>query len=179
MVDLATGYILPIGSNATLELKMTDKGEPGANIDTYGITIWGSNNTLLFSSNWSGTVTNEAAINGGNIQVNSSTATASARINTIDVSPAAGVSSQATYFALKALPNPTTSYFNVKLESGIANVPMTLIVRDVVGRIVEVKKGLTAGQTLQLGTNYRPGMYFVELIQGDNNRILKLIKQPD
>jgi hypothetical protein len=55
-----------------MELKMNDKGEPGINNDTYAITIWATDNTLLYSSNWSGALTNEAPINGGNIQVRSS-----------------------------------------------------------------------------------------------------------
>src|SRR5206468_3833844 len=62
MTDVATALSVPYGSNATIELKMDDKGEPGANIDTYAITVWGSNNALLYSSNWSGTVTNEVPI---------------------------------------------------------------------------------------------------------------------
>jgi hypothetical protein len=56
---------------------------------------------------------------------------------------------------------------------------MTLKVIDLSGKLIEVRNNLVAGQTLQLGNNYRPGMYFVELIQGDKRRIVKLVKQPD
>src|SRR5204863_1117420 len=73
MTDAATGATVQFGDQGTMELKMDDKGEPGANVDTYAITIWGNNNTLLYSSNWSGTITNEVPIDGGNIQVRSST----------------------------------------------------------------------------------------------------------
>ena len=68
MTNLATGYAVPNSSNATLELKMNDKGEPGSNIDTYIINIWGSDGALLYSSSCSGA---EIPINGGNIQVRS------------------------------------------------------------------------------------------------------------
>ena len=50
---------------------------------------------------------------------------------------------------------------------------------DVSGKLVEVRKNLVAGQSFQLGANYRPGMYFVEILQGDSRRIVKLVKQPD
>jgi hypothetical protein len=56
---------------------------------------------------------------------------------------------------------------------------MSIKVFDISGRIIEIKNNLSAGQTLQLGTSYRPGMYFVELTQGDRRRVVKLIKQPD
>jgi hypothetical protein len=50
---------------------------------------------------------------------------------------------------------------------------------DISGKVIEMRKNLVAGQTFQLGANYRPGMYFVELLQGDRRRIVKLVKQPD
>jgi hypothetical protein len=98
---------------------------------------------------------------------------ASARMNTA-VTPA-----PSAHFDLKAYPNPTTSYFNVKLESSNITQPITLNVVDVSGKLVEVRKNLVSGQTLQLGAKYRPGMYFVEMLQGDTRRIVKLVKQPD
>ena len=47
------------------------------------------------------------------------------------------------------------------------------------GRTVELLWNVTAGQTLQLGSKYRPGMYIVEMVQGTNRKQLKLLKQPD
>jgi VCBS repeat-containing protein len=82
-------------------------------------------------------------------------------------------------FELSAYPNPTTSQFNVKLESPDNKTSMTLRVIDLSGKIIEVKRGLMAGQTFQLGVNYRPGMYFIELTQGDQRRIVKVVKQAD
>ena len=112
--------------------------------------------------------------------VNTSTTIPTARINTnttptqVDVTP-----TPTKLFDLKAYPNPTTSHFNVKLESSNITQPITLNVVDVSGKLVEVRKNLVAGQTFQLGANYRPGMYFVEILQGDSRRIVKLVKQPD
>jgi hypothetical protein len=50
-------------------------------------------------------------------------------------------------------------------------------VRDIFGKTIETKKDLQPGQALKLGAEYRPGLYFVELIQGKDRQILKLIKQ--
>jgi len=63
--------ITPLGGNMTLQLQMHDVAEPGAGVDTLGITIWDSAGALLFSSNWTGTpiTTQEKPITGGNLQV--------------------------------------------------------------------------------------------------------------
>ncbi len=54
-------------SNLTLQLTVTDRGEPGSN-DSIGVTAW-NGNTLVFSSEWSGTKTVEELVDGGNTVV--------------------------------------------------------------------------------------------------------------
>jgi hypothetical protein len=56
----------PVDGNATLQVNMTDRGEPGAN-DTIGITVYNKSGGLWFSSNWSGTLTLEQLLGGGNL----------------------------------------------------------------------------------------------------------------
>jgi hypothetical protein len=58
---------ISLGGNLTLQMTMTDKGEPGSN-DTIGITLW-QGNTLLFSSEWNGAKTLEKLLSGGNLVV--------------------------------------------------------------------------------------------------------------
>jgi hypothetical protein len=59
---------IPIDGNATLILKMTDKGEPGSS-DTIGITLLSKQGGLYFSSNWDRTKTVEQMLAGGNLVV--------------------------------------------------------------------------------------------------------------
>lgn len=82
-------------------------------------------------------------------------------------------------FNLRAYPNPSSSQFNVQIESSNRNEKIQLRVMDMNGRVIEVFNNLSANQSLKLGGNYRPGMYVVEMIQGDERKQLKLIKQPD
>ena len=277
ITDGATGLQVPYGSNADVELRMSDRGEPGAN-DLLAVTIKATDGTLLYSSEWAGTTTNERVIGGGNIQVNSTlvgapttttlkasissstagapvtfTATISkgsnvntptgmvsfkdgattlttvnvlttggvttatftttsltvgthsitalysgdARFNAsvspaishvVSANPAASINASATSqqldqpvatFNLKASPNPTTSQFNLKLESSDSRTLMTMKVIDLSGKVIEARKNLIAGQILQIGATYRPGMYMVELWQGKLRKVVKLIKQPD
>lgn len=56
-----------IAGNLTLQVKMTDKGDPGSG-DTLGVTLW-DGNRLLFSSEWSGAETLEQLLGGGNLVV--------------------------------------------------------------------------------------------------------------
>lgn len=58
---------ISLGRNLTLQITMTDKGEPGSS-DSLGITLWGGPK-LLFSSEWTGSRTVERIIDGGNIVV--------------------------------------------------------------------------------------------------------------
>jgi hypothetical protein len=56
---------------------------------------------------------------------------------------------------------------------------MTLKVIDLSGQVIETRKNLIGAQTLQLGITYRSGVYMVELWQGTQSKVVKLIKQPD
>ena len=85
----------------------------------------------------------------------------------------------ATKFNMKAFPNPTTNHFNIQLQSDNMKEKINLRVSDLAGRTVELLWNISAGQTVQIGSKYRPGMYIVEMIQGNNRKQLKLIKQPD
>jgi hypothetical protein len=170
-----------MAGNLSVVVTLKDKCEPGKNNDMIAITIK-DGNELLYSSYYSGGQTMERTIEGGNLVAKSNASfggTTAARVNTSTTPQAVDIIPTATYFDIKATPNPTTSRFNVKLESPNTKDPMTLKVIDLSGKVIEVRNNLVAGQTLQLGNNYRPGMYFVELIQGDKRRIVKLVKQPD
>ena len=56
-----------IGGGWSLQMSMTDKGEPGKD-DTIAVTLW-NGSTLVFSSNWNGAKTVEQILGGGNLVV--------------------------------------------------------------------------------------------------------------
>ena len=58
---------ISLGGNLTLQMRMTDKGEPGSG-DTISFALW-NGNTLLFSTKWNGTTTLEQLLGGGNLVV--------------------------------------------------------------------------------------------------------------
>ncbi|HEX3164884.1 MAG TPA: amidohydrolase family protein [Chitinophagaceae bacterium] len=75
-----------------------------------------------------------------------------------------------------ALPNPSRNYFTLKIQSNSKEV-FQLRVLDVSGRIVETRNGMVANTTFHIGNNFQAGIYLVEITQGKQKQILKLIKQ--
>jgi len=47
---------------------------------------------------------------------------------------------------------------------------------DIAGRVIESKTGVTFGESIQLGKQYKAGTYLVEVRQGQNIKLLKLVK---
>jgi len=79
-------------------------------------------------------------------------------------------------FNVKVLGNPSSTHF-ILLVTGKGNDKIRARVLDALGRLVEVKENIQPGQLFQLGHKYTNGIYMVEVIQGTNSKIVKLIKQ--
>ncbi len=73
------------------------------------------------------------------------------------------------------MPNPSTTYFTLKLESKYAT-PVNLRVMDGAGRVVDARSKLGSNSTLQIGHSYSSGTYYAELIQGTKRKVVQLIK---
>jgi len=78
---------------------------------------------------------------------------------------------------VKVMPNPSKTYFNLYVKSN-SDIPVTLQVFDLFGRIKEDRK-FYPDATIRLGDNYRPGIYFVKLTQGNADKYITLLKLPD
>jgi hypothetical protein len=76
---------------------------------------------------------------------------------------------------ITAYPNPSNDYFKIVI-SGNSFSPVTIIVRDNTGRVIEVHKAL-ATAPLELGRNYQSGIYFAEVIQGAKRVTVKLVRK--
>jgi glycosidase len=77
--------------------------------------------------------------------------------------------------AVTALPNPSRHYFTLVIKSRL-NKPVTITVTDAIGRILEVRRNIAADGSLTLGDNFRPGVYFVDVRQGELRKQVRLIK---
>jgi hypothetical protein len=79
---------------------------------------------------------------------------------------------------IKAIPNPTSTSFNIVLKGFRQKEEIKMLVVDVYGRTIE-QRILPNEQTLTVGDKYRPGVYIVRFTQGEQSEQLKLIKLPN
>jgi uncharacterized lipoprotein YddW (UPF0748 family) len=77
---------------------------------------------------------------------------------------------------VSATPNPSREKFVLHLQS-TSTQTVSLRIVDNAGRIIEIRMGIPANSVIELGGKYRPGLYFVEVCQGQNRQTLKLLKR--
>jgi len=159
--------------NATIQVEMTDNGEPGSE-DRIAITIWDRNGSLWFASNWNGVKTIDQQLAKGNLQVHSS-ASIKTPLITHEIPNSNEVIGGLAALRLLAYPNPSASYFTIELQ-GNQEQKIQMRVMDVSGRIIETFNNLSSGGRLQIGSGYRPGMYLLEIVQGNECKQVKLLK---
>ena len=81
----------------------------------------------------------------------------------------------ASELTVKVMPNPTPNYFNVAI-TGKNNSPVTVRVMDIYGRTLQVNQKIAANSTLRLGQKWTGGTYIIEVMQGEERKVVKVIK---
>ncbi|MEO7309645.1 MAG: LamG-like jellyroll fold domain-containing protein [Chitinophagaceae bacterium] len=76
-------------------------------------------------------------------------------------------------------PNPTNNVFRLRITSNDQNTPATVRVLDAFGRSLNQFDKVAIGSTITFGQGYIHGFYFVEVLQGKERVVLKLVKQPN
>jgi hypothetical protein len=86
-----------------------------------------------------------------------------------------GETPKAELFTVTALPNPSSSNFTLYITGNGAE---TVVIRimDISGKVISITKLNGSVAYTHLGGNLKGGIYFAEVIQGNNRRVLKLIK---
>jgi len=74
------------------------------------------------------------------------------------------------------LGNPSTHFFTVQLKSTQPNLPISMRIADLQGRLIEQRQSLSANSTIQFGQAYASGQYIVEWIQGTERKVVQLVK---
>jgi hypothetical protein len=78
-------------------------------------------------------------------------------------------------FTVQVMGNPSTSFFTLKLQSQRSQA-IQLRVTDATGRMIDSRANNQPNTTIQIGHNYAPGNYYVELIQGADRKVIQLMK---
>jgi photosystem II stability/assembly factor-like uncharacterized protein len=79
-------------------------------------------------------------------------------------------------FTVKISPNPSSSSFEIQVQSVDKLIPASIRVLDATGKPVETFTNIAINSRLKFGTAYHAGNYFVEVVQGSNRKLIKLIK---
>jgi len=74
-----------------------------------------------------------------------------------------------------AVPNPTSTSFNLVIK-GNRKSPVSVKVIDISGRVVERYEKFPANHVFKVGQRLAAGSYFVEVIQDDQKKIIRVIK---
>jgi hypothetical protein len=85
-------------------------------------------------------------------------------------------SSEVASLTVQAVPNPSSGAFTLYTQSP-SELPLTIKVMDAAGRIIEQRSGVVPNGTLYIGSTYRPGVYYVQVMQGSALQMIRLIKQ--
>ncbi|MEP7109701.1 MAG: kelch repeat-containing protein [Ferruginibacter sp.] len=87
-----------------------------------------------------------------------------------------GFDAAANGLSVQAMPNPSQHYFTLITKSN-SNAPIAVSVTDAAGKLIEVRNNVAVKGRLELGNRYRPGTYYVQVIQGNNKATVMLVKQ--
>jgi hypothetical protein len=77
-------------------------------------------------------------------------------------------------FSVKVFPNPSMGVFNIEVQSP-DNESVFIKVVDMQGRLVNSMKA-NSNTSFKIGWELRPGIYFLEVTQGDNKKYIKILK---
>ncbi|MES2649732.1 MAG: MBG domain-containing protein, partial [Bacteroidota bacterium] len=147
----------------------------GTGSDKFRIKIWNTSSGAKVYDNMLGVDDNATldplttAIGGGSIVIqNAATKKAAA----VRLEPNLITS---TDLEVSASPSITSNFFTLTIKSARTE-KIAARVFDVNGRTVELLKPVV-GERQQFGHSYNGGMYFVEVLQGNQRKMVKLVKQ--
>jgi hypothetical protein len=75
---------------------------------------------------------------------------------------------------VNVLSNPSPSYFILNVDSKL-RTPISLRLISPEGKVLE-QRTLSNSQSIQIGNDYRPGLYYAIVIQGSESVVVKLVK---
>jgi|GEM_PF-7127838 len=105
----------------------------------------------------------------------SCSAIAIASVNSGSASEPDAISKMDKVLDATVFPNPAPDQFTIVI-SGTSKQSIQLLVKDNLGRTVEMRKNIAPDAQITLGSKYRGGVYYLEIIQGDNKIVRKMIK---
>ena len=81
-----------------------------------------------------------------------------------------------TGFSVTVNPNPVASFFNLSVNTGDNHTPVDIRIFNTDGKVISTQKVQPNSTQKIAAEKWKSGVYFVEVTQGDQRRVLKLVK---
>jgi hypothetical protein len=72
-------------------------------------------------------------------------------------------------------PNPSPDHFTLQVLSNDP-APCVVILHDLTGRVVDRRENISPGASVELGKELSSGVYLVEIQQGDERKVIRVVK---
>ena len=167
------GTVNGSGSHKFMVTVIDGDAQGGDGNDKFRIKIWasGSSSEVIYDNEIDVPENAESStvLGGGSIVIHKPT-------GNNNFKPTAPIKDKLlTSLELAAWPNPSDGAFNLNFKSLNASDEIDIQVYDLNGKIIYRQPGV-ANQTYSFGASFQPGIYFVNLVQGDESRQVKLVK---
>ena len=172
-----TGKIIGGQSGVAFTMTIVDGQLDGTGIDKIRMKIYNKNNGKVIYDNQPGAsdaALPTAAVGSNSVIVIQGTYANPATTKTTSTQYESE-SRPADALTATVYPNPASNYFNIMINSNDVKERITMQVTDMYGRVIEARN-ITVNSTIRLGDRYRPGTYFVRVIQGKQHKEIKLVK---
>jgi hypothetical protein len=78
---------------------------------------------------------------------------------------------------VRVYPNPSNNYFSINIQAASSTDRISVRLLDMTGKRLELKDGLSGSQTITMGQNLKPGIYIIQVTQGNESKLIKVIRQ--
>ena len=115
---------------------------------------------------------------GKNITWNSNSCTTvpAARYTNTSENVKETIKQEATQLSVEVMPNPSSTEFTLFITSKDTKTPVMVRVTDLSGRIISAQQSMVPGSTYKTGNGFIAGVYFAEVTQGSERKVIKLVK---
>ena len=176
-----TGKIIGGQSGIGFTMTVTDGQLDGTGIDKIRMKIYNRNNGSVIYDNQFGAsdadLPVQAVAPNSTVVIDNPNAGVNSGITKSQAEPEAKISYVSDNLNVLAYPNPTASTFTLNVRSKSAE-KITMQVVDMSGRMIETRT-INANTNVQFGNLYRPGTYVVRIMQGREQKEIKLVKISD
>jgi hypothetical protein len=175
-----TGKIIGGQSGVGFTMTVVDGQLDGSGTDKIRMKIYNKNTGAVIYDNQPGA--SDAALPTQAVGPNSTIVIQSNTGNALSTTTSQQIAEESKSIddlEVRVNPNPASTYFNVTIKSNNTKEKIALQVFDQYGRSIEVRSHIPNGATIRVGDLYRPGAYYIRVLQGMQHKEIKLIKVSD